>query len=137
MTWLGLCSSNLQLPLLELGSFVISPENHCCYFCHRASSSIQLAWCVQGCSFPTMFVLLYIDSKELLFRKQRPQFATCLEAATAMQLLNLLLLNAPLGALQLTRAQSSIKGRRRDLLPVLQLIGIPSNWKSPGEWTLT
>lgn len=30
-----------------------------------------------------------LHSKELLFRKQKPQFAACLETATAMQLLNL------------------------------------------------
>lgn len=83
MTWLGLCSFNLQLPLL-----VVSPEKHRSYFCPWASGSIQLCLVCSGLLLSSD-VCASLHSKELLFRKQRPQFATCLEAAAAMQLLNL------------------------------------------------
>lgn len=77
---LGLYSSNLQLPLLEPGSFFISFQTTAAIPTTRRGGASGLPGVLRAAPF---------RSKELLFRKQRSQFTTCLEAVTAVQLLKL------------------------------------------------
>lgn len=77
---LGLHSSNLQLPLLEPGEFLIS---------FKTTATIPTTRRGEAAGLPGVFRAAPFCSKELLLRKQRSQFSTCLEAATAVQLFEL------------------------------------------------